>query len=358
MQSYLTKFIGKSGQTGLAAVDQSILGQAPRIRFPHSVGLYLRFLRKKVTQVVNFIVNTMFKCTALLILMSRFALAVDSTQIAIFYPEANEPYHSIYQEIIAGSRSTNQLGLKEFLLQPDFDAQQIIEQLDSNNISQIIVLGRLGLDLAKSLPKRFNVVSGALPISPDGVSGISLISSPTHLFDYLKLVAPSIRKIHVAYSEESQWLIDLAIKAAQHKGFILDLKKVNNTKEALAFYQQLFNSPLTKEDSLWLPTDTISSNDRITLPLVLKEAWAREIVVFSSKPSHAKRGVLFSTYPDNFMLGKHLYSMIQELAQSPNQTKFSALDSLQLAVNLRTAAHLGISYSTEEKQNFKLTFPM
>jgi len=29
MQSYLTKFIGKSGQSGLAAVDQSILGQAP-----------------------------------------------------------------------------------------------------------------------------------------------------------------------------------------------------------------------------------------------------------------------------------------------------------------------------------------
>jgi putative ABC transport system substrate-binding protein len=80
-------------------------------------------------------------------------------------------------------------------------------------------------------------------------------------------------------------------------------------------------------------------------------------VVFSSKPSHAKRGVLFSTYPDNFALGKHLFTMVHELEQQPEQKNFAALKSTLLAVNLRTAAHLGLKYSSEQQQSFKLTFP-
>ena len=80
-------------------------------------------------------------------------------------------------------------------------------------------------------------------------------------------------------------------------------------------------------------------------------------MVFSSKPSHAKRGALFSTYPDNFALGKHLFTMVQELEKQPEQKNFAALKSTLLAVNLRTAAHLGLKYSYEQQQQFKLTFP-
>ena len=89
----------------------------------------------------------------------------------------------------------------------------------------------------------------------------------------------------------------------------------------------------------------------------MEKAWAREIVVFSSKPSHAKRGALFSTYPDNFVLGQHLFKMVNELALLPEDKKFAPLSSMQLAVNLRTAAHLGLKYSAEQQQKFKLTFP-
>ena len=93
------------------------------------------------------------------------------------------------------------------------------------------------------------------------------------------------------------------------------------------------------------------------MPLILEKAWAKEVVIFSSKPSHAKRGALFSTYPDNFALGGHLLTMVQELKDQPEQKNFAALKSTRLAVNLRTAAHLGLKYSSEQQQKFKLTFP-
>jgi len=290
-------------------------------------------------------------------------------KIAIFYPQAQEPYRSLYKEIIAGSQSkanenNSGVSFETFALTKKSNSEQIAQMLEQKNIYKVIVLGRAGWKLAKKLSKRIStknkqlyIVSGALPISPNGISGISLITDPNYLFDYLQQVAPDVKQVHVAYSKRSAWLIELAKVAAQVKGLKLNVSKVANTKEAVAFYQQLFESGVSNQDAIWLPIDKISSHDKITLPLILEKAWSKEVVVFSSKPSHAKRGALFSTYPDNFMLGKHLFTMVQELEQQPEQKNFAALKSTLLAVNLRTAAHLGFKYSSEQQQKFKLVFP-
>lgn len=286
----------------------------------------------------------------------------ETINIAIFYPQAKEPYRSIYQEIISGinnaaSKVNLSVKLSEYKLTTKFKTSEIITQLEQKHIKKIIVLGRLGWKLAKKLPAEFNVVSGALPISPNGVSGISLITDPAYLFKYLSQVAPQVKRVHVAYSKRGAWLIELAKKAAKQQQLELNVKLVSSTKEAVSFYQALFNSNVSAQDALWLPLDRISSHDKITLPFILEKAWSKEVVVFSSKPSHAKRGVLFSTYPDNFALGKHLFTMVKELDKQPQQKNFAALKSTLLAVNLRTAAHLGLKYSSVQQQQFKLTFP-
>jgi len=293
---------------------------------------------------------------------NNFAYALTSNTVAVFYPDSAEPYRSIYQDIIKGGShvSLNKrppITLKPFLLDKNFKIDEISNQLRREHINNVIVLGRLGYRLAKSLPKEFNVVSGALPISPNGVSGISLISDPAYLFDYLSQVAPDVKHVHIAYSKRSDWIIKLAITAAKERGLTLDLKKVQNTKEAINFYQKLFRSKIPKTEAIWLPLDRISSHDKIILPFVLEKAWSQDVVVFSSKPSHAKRGVLFSTYPDNYTLGENLFNMLDELEKHPEQRRFAALSSLKLAVNLRTATHLGLKYSRKQKQDFKLTFP-
>ena len=294
-----------------------------------------------------------------------------TNKIAIFYPEAKEPYQSIYQEIIAGStKAANDFDPKiqyvEYILTKEFNSKQIVQTLTKKKINKVIVLGRLGWKLAKELSKFknksatnvFQVVSGALPLSPNDISGVSLVTDPAFLFGYLKQVASNVKKIHVVYSDKSAWLIKLAKNAALKKGLTLYSHYVSSTAEAIKFYQNLFDSDVSNEDAIWLPLDKISSHDKITLPLILEEAWAKEVVVFSSKPSHAKRGVLFSTYPNNFDLGKQLFAMVQKLENKPDQKDFAALKSTRLAVNLRTAAHLGLKYSSEQQQQFQLTFPL
>tara|TARA_R110001592_G_scaffold85456_2_gene252653 strand:+ start:1515 stop:2489 length:975 start_codon:yes stop_codon:yes gene_type:complete len=323
------------------------------------------------------LINKVFLLILIIIflLVGGFAFAENiekenNNKIAIFYPEAKEPYHSIYQEIIAGSlKAANEyeqvISYEKFIITKQFNSEQIAQTLKQKKIYKVIVLGRLGWKLAKELSKFkhkdssniFQVVSGALPISPNGVSGISLITDPAYLFGYLNQVAPNVKQVHVAYSKNNAWLIELAKSAALEKGLKLNLKYVTSTAQAIAFYQQTFDSGVSNEDAIWLPLDHISSHDKITLPLILEQAWAKEVVVFSSKPSHAKRGVLFSTYPDNFALGQHLFTMVQELELQPDQKNFAALKSTLLAVNLRTAAHLGLKYSSEQQQQFQLTFP-
>ena len=225
----------------------------------------------------------------------------------------------------AASAANTGIKFEQFLLDKNSNSQDINKHLETKNIVNIIVLGRIGWRLAKQLSKltvplhstdgssstkkKYSIVSGALPISPNGLSGVSLITDPSHLFRYLDQVAPQVKNIHVAYSDNNQWLIELAQTAAKSQGLKFTPTKVQTTKEAIEFYQTLLTSSVSEEDALWLPLDKITSHDKITLPMILEKAWAKEVVVFSSKPSHAKRGVLFSTYPDNFSLGKHLFSM-------------------------------------------------
>ncbi len=317
-------------------------------------------------------------CAAIFLLFVNRAAIADSEKIAVFLPVAQEPYKSIYQQVISGVRSAaeasaSNVSVEAFLLDKTSNSEQINSALDDQNIVNIIVLGRLGWRLAKQLAnktiditkpngdistqKKYNIISGALPITPNGISGISLITDPSDLFRYLLQVAPKVKNIHVAYSEKNQWLIDLAQVEANTQGLNFFAKKVQTTKQAIEYYQRLFASGVAQQDALWLPLDKITSHDKVILPIVLENAWAKEVAVFSSKPSHAKRGVLFSTYPDNFSLGKDLFSMTQSLAKNPEQILFSPLKSTLLAVNLRTAAHLGFKYSNKQQKQFKLTFP-
>ncbi len=300
--------------------------------------------------------STIIKILLIVIFVPHLA-AKNSGTVAVFYPNSKEPYRSIYQQIIEGISSSKKNDVKLFLLEVDFDREEILSKLRANKITKVVVLGRAGYHLAKELPKEFHVVSGALPISPNGVSGISLISNPRALFKYLNVVAPKVNKIHIAYSESSAWLIKSAKQAALDKGLTLNAVKVNTTAEAIQFYDSLFQNADPAKDAIWLPLDKITSHDKVTLPMILEKAWTHEFVVFSSKPSHAKRGALFSTYPDNFLLGKRLTELVNELDSNNLDKKFETLEDLQLAVNLRTAAHLGISYDSETEKQFKLTFP-
>ena len=85
------------------------------------------------------------------LLLGGFAFAENldkesNNKIAIFYPEAKEPYHSIYQEIIAGSVKAaseyeQAISYEKFIITKKFDSEQIAQSLKQKHIYKVIVLG-------------------------------------------------------------------------------------------------------------------------------------------------------------------------------------------------------------------------
>ncbi len=230
-------------------------------------------------------------------------------------------------------------------------------EIEKKKPDLMIALGRKGYQLARRLSRKYAIVSGMMPISPGKVSGISLLPSPDVLFNFLNQVAPRVKRVYVLHNPNTTWLIRIAAEVTKAAGIELMPVKVESTKEAVNVYQDLFKKIQPQTDAIWLSADPVTSHDKLILPMILKEAWQKKFVVFSSKPGHARRGVLFSVLPNNKMLGKLLVDKAVETSDDMGNPTVDPNSALMLAVNVRTAGHLGISYTNKQKESFDLIFP-
>jgi putative ABC transport system substrate-binding protein len=122
-------------------------------------------------------------------------------------------------------------------------------------------------------------------------------------------------------------------------------------------YQDIFAAIDSRRDALWLLQDSTTVEDGSVLPLVLQESWGRNIAVFSSSIGHVRRGVLFSLYPDNVEMGRHLADTALGFLASGDYGEHGMilLREVLMAINLRTADHLGLK--PNRKQGYGMVFP-
>lgn len=290
-----------------------------------------------------------------LLLVAGNSLSWANSKVAVLYPAVKEPYFSVFQNILRGIESSLGPAARPYALPESFDSRQLNDWLQREQIDSIIALGKQGLQAAQSLGEKRPVVIGALPVAPGGFSGISLSPDPSILFRHLKELVPNVKRVHVVFSDSNAWLIKRAESSARSYGLRFSAYPVNDLREAVHQYRNLLQSIRGPSEAIWLPLDNTTASDDVILPLVLQAAWEKNIVVFSSKPPHAQRGALFSFYPDHFGMGQSLGRMASvNTSLSPG---IIPLADLQLAVNLRTAFHLGLRFTTRQQEGFDLIFP-
>jgi putative tryptophan/tyrosine transport system substrate-binding protein len=299
-------------------------------------------------------------CTYFCYLVSFHLAGADS--LTVIYPQVPSPYNEVFDEIINGIEQQYPQKIQLKALSKDDSPEAVSQWLIQNNVNMLIALGKSGYTVAKMLPHNDPVINnpvviGALPIRPNGISGISLLADPKVLFTALKQLAPSIKNIHVIYSPGNEWLIDLAQNQAAELGLSLNKIEVQDIKTAVIKYDELLSNIDTKTDAVWLPVDQVTANEQVILPNLLERSWEQNVVLFSSKPAHAKRGALFSMFPDHVELGKQLVNMVMLMNETKHKEGVIPLQEMKLAVNLRTAAHLGFEYKSQQKEKFSLTFP-
>jgi putative ABC transport system substrate-binding protein len=283
-------------------------------------------------------------------------------QVAVVYPDIGEPYHSVFEQIISGVEDRTGGRVASYPVGTESDYAQLKDSLRRQGVRVVIALGLQGVKFAATLDRDTGVVAGGIvsPVESElrGAPVNSLSPDPSLLFARLKTLMPGARRVHAVYEpRQSGWLIRLAREAARAQGLELVAHEVQDLRGAANAYQDIFATSDARRDAIWLLQDTVGAEGGVVLPLVLQEAWNRNLTVFSSNFGHVRRGALFSLYPDNVGLGRHLAGSAESFLTSGgyDESGLILLRDVQMAINLRTASHLGMRPG--RKQDFGMVFP-
>jgi len=298
---------------------------------------------------------------AALWLLSTIALA-EGPPVAVLYPDVREPYDRIFDDILKGITREAGSDVASYAIKKDSRLEQVSRWLVETNPSAIISLGSRGKSVAEDLPRDSNIIVGASILSDknvaQGLLGISLTPAPSKLFEKLKELAPSVKTINVIYHPlTNEWLVALAKRKAAEHNLQLVTTPATGVREAATLYKNLLRENVRGESAIWLLQGDPTLDERSLLPTILNKAWNKNHVVFSSNPSHVKRGALFSLFPDNIGMGVSLSKKAQRLMKGQDRD-IDPLEDLLIAVNIRTAEHLALKISRAQAREFNLVFPV
>lgn len=295
------------------------------------------------------------------LLLSSLTFAADM-RVGVIYPEVNQPYARVFQQIISGIKQKNGFDVATYALSEQYDSESIKLWITGQKVQALVALGQRGVDVAGTLNVSIPVIVGAVLYVPQEqnqtVTGISLTPAPDLLFKQLKQLAPHVKRIQVVYNPDRyQWLIDYATIAAKKLDIEVFAKQARDLPSAAPLYRQLLSDSHQDFDAIWLLQDSSTVGNSSILPLVLKEAWDKKLVVFSSNPGHVRRGALFSLYADETALGNSIIELVllRTLGKAPKG--LLPLNDVHVAVNLRTAGHINIDIPYEKRRQFDLVFP-
>lgn len=294
--------------------------------------------------------------------VQKIALASGDGSIAVIYPDIGVPYRAVFAQIIGGIEDRAKAQVVKYAVRLDVDIAELKNSLRLQNIKVVIVLGRQGMKIASTLDRNIGVVVGGVITSPENemreLPVNSLSPDPALLFSHLKGLMPAARRVFTVYDpRQNAWLMRQAKEAARAQGLELVAYEAQDLRGAVHAYQDILAAADSSRDALWLLQDSTTVEDSSVLPLVLHESWNRNLAVFSSSLSHVRRGVLFSLYPDNAGLGRHLADTALEFVASGDYGEHGMilLREVLMAINLRTAMHLGLDASRQ--QGFDMVFP-
>lgn len=285
-------------------------------------------------------------------------------RIAVVYPDIGEPYSSIFISIAQGIQT--ELDEPPTVIRVGPHSEDAARARLGEGVDVCITLGRTALDVVEGLGLDIPIVRGAI-LDPgvraaateggDPPAGISLVPDPALLLGQLRRLAPRVSRVTVVYSDpQGQPLIDRAAEVGQRLGLTVEARKAEDLPSAAAIYKSVITT-LGPRDALWIPQDPQAIDDRVILPMLLNAAWEQDFILFSSNADHAKRGVLYSVYPNNFDMGRRLARIARMRATAPAAAGLLPLEDLLMAVNLRTAEHLRLDLPPDLIRSFDLVFP-
>ena len=275
-------------------------------------------------------------------------------QLTVVFPHVRQPFLKVYKTIAKGAAEGFAGPTSEIIV----EAEQSVEQLETQiGDEMVLALGGRGVKQLAPLDLAYPRVVGAVSRRIPDVYGMSMVPQESVIAAKLHALAPETRRVFVVVRADDN-IIDL--KTAQlsfnQLGIQLEIHQAENLRAAAGIYRTIIRS-LGPGDAVWIPSgDRFVSN--ALLSILLQASWTSEFVVFSSNPTHVKRGALFSVYPDNFQMGVRLGQLARHIVEGGQQeVGMEPLQSVFVTLNERTSNHLGILLTDDMKDHIDLVLP-
>jgi len=279
------------------------------------------------------------------------------TRVGVLYPDSAPAIARLYQGIVEGMSRAGDVRLRSRAVSDKDSAEEVRAWLLAGQSQVAIVLGDLPAALTGSLATTMPVIYGASALNDNGLAGVSLSSSPARMFARLRQLKPDADRVFVVFRPQATgWLIAAARTAAREQGLELTAVACDDVQQATAAISAFLQQVRPGKDAVWLTLDPVVPLNQL-LPVLLRESWERRLVLFSNNPVDVAKGALFALYPDYPAMGRQLAERARrQLSKSP-VTGPEASEHLNGALNTRTAAHLGITLTEQERQSFSRQFP-
>lgn len=226
--------------------------------------------------------------------------------------------------------------------------------------SALIVLGHQAIRAVQPLNTGLPLVVGGINHLPERFQApsVSVVIDPALFLDRMQQLLPNTRTVTVIYLAHQSAILPQIEQAAQPRRVSVQPVPVTDAIDAVRQITRVFDRVDPRSTALWFTTDTLSLDTGVLFPFVLEQTWERRLPAFSDTVAHARRGLLFVLYPDFFEVGKELGDRTKAtVAGKTPASPFTFTRAARLALNTRTAQHLGIPLGADVNGQATVLFP-
>jgi putative ABC transport system substrate-binding protein len=287
---------------------------------------------------------------ALFVACSATALAAPTVAVIKSGPFA--PFDRATRKIVTTLR---QSPVKPEILTFDLEDDQanagaVLARVRGANPDVIMPVGSLATESAlagsSTAPIVFSMVlypeeSGYLRGHRQRLTGASLDIPPDVQFTYVRRLLPAVRRIGVLFDPgETGAVVESARGAASKQGLTLVAKPVNEGDDVIAALRKL----MAEVDVIWTVADSRVITTETTPALILASLRQRMPLIGLSV-AHVRAGALAALYCDYEDVGEQAATLALRILQGepPASLPVTHPRRVGLALNLRTAEHLGLN---------------
>lgn len=287
-------------------------------------------------------------------------------RLAVLYPEyTKQSYRFIFNAITEGiergfKKAADGKGAKvlRFELNEMVRSKQLHERLQKERVDVTVALGNKGLSVVEEMPPLSQVLYGAVnSLDESQGCGITMVPPAGLVLNTLRSMTSKVTDVHIVYDQEKQTGIYAEARSVCGLyGLEVHGYPVDNLGEAIKAYQYIIDGDKPDKQAIWLISNK-SVIDQDILTDVLKKAWSKNVVVFSSVATHVQRGALFALYPDYAGMGERLGEMAYLAINSNEDCTVEPVVNVHIAINWRTSDHLGLNPSKDVRDKILMEFP-